>query len=136
MMAPERLKSLAGSVLAQAHASYEALTNRDAQLARAVIAADQSIDRGDAARQAVLFARQLASAKDSRNLTQPVKFSLAKPGNFKYIFRFIRRSRFAWHSGVVFKGRAFARALMFEREKLKRTIWFEREELRFDCREW
>jgi phosphate transport system protein len=42
---PEPLKVLARNVLAQARAGYDALTGRDADRARAVIAADRSINR-------------------------------------------------------------------------------------------
>jgi phosphate transport system protein len=42
---PEPLKTLARDVLAQVRASYDALTGRDTERARAVIAGDRSIDR-------------------------------------------------------------------------------------------
>jgi phosphate transport system protein len=45
MAVPDLLKALARDVLARAHESYEALTNRDAQRARAVIGGAKSISR-------------------------------------------------------------------------------------------
>jgi phosphate transport system protein len=42
---PERLKSLARTVLAQVSETFESLANRDASRARAAIAGDKSIDR-------------------------------------------------------------------------------------------
>jgi phosphate transport system protein len=42
---PEPLKALARDVLAQVRASYNALVNRDAERARAIISGDHSIDR-------------------------------------------------------------------------------------------
>ena len=45
VLVPEPLKSLARDVLAQVRASYDALSGRDAERARAVITGDHSIDR-------------------------------------------------------------------------------------------